>query len=522
MSRKLTAILGIAAAALFAAAPVHAQKSKNELRIVINDMFGAIDPYNFPHDEGGSFYRTIYDNLINFDEWNGKFVPNLAKSWKRIDDSTIEFDLRDDVTFHNGDKFTAEDVKATTDWLADEKTKIRFKDRYDWARTEILSPYKIRIHTSFPFSTDLSALSYRVKILDGKVMKTLEGHMEDYGRFQPVATGAYKVVDFDKNRGLTLEAVANHWDKSGYGRAPAQRVHGIPIPDRQTQVAQLITGGVDLLRNVQPDTAAELKAQGFVVTPTPAQNLLYVTLDAAGRSKSKLMTDERVRKAFIMAIPREQIVKTYVPGGDTAEVPLGICFKKTVACEITSPVIKYDPDGAKKLLAEAGYPNGVDLRLDVFEPSKQIAEAIAGEVRKVGFRTTVNPLTLGVYVKMRGDGEFTSFVGYYPTSTQPDVANLLDFFFGQDRDYWQDDSIHKAMDAGNTEFDTAKRTKLYTASLNKINEKAYILPVSELPLLFASTKEVKVLNNNQSSAESRLGDYAWSDYKEVRPTPPKD
>src|SRR3954471_23364738 len=121
MSRKaLAGALGAAALSLLLAVPAQAQKSKDTLRIVINDMFGAIDPYNFPHDEGGSFYRTIYDNLVNFDEWNGKFVAGLAKSWKRIDNQTIEMELRDDVTFHNGDKFTAQDVKDTTEWLGDE------------------------------------------------------------------------------------------------------------------------------------------------------------------------------------------------------------------------------------------------------------------------------------------------------------------------------------------------------------------------------------------------------------------
>ena len=521
MSRKLTGALGLAAAALLVAMPAHAQKSKDTLRVVIQDMFGAIDPYNFPHDEAGSFYRTLYNNLVDFDEWNAKFVPSLAKTWKRIDNQTIEFELREDVTFHNGDKFDADDVMETLNWLRDDKTKIRFKDRYDWQVPEKLGQYKVRVHSREPYSTDLSNLAYRFKILDGKVMRGLQ-NMSDYGRFSPVATGPYKVVDFDGNRGLLMEAVPNHWDKSGYDRAPAKRVHGIPIPDRQTSVAKFLAGEIDLLRNVEPETAKELGGLGNVVNPTPAQNLLYVTLDAAGRSKSKLMTDERVRKAFIMAIPRDQIVKTFVPGGETAEQPPGICFKRTVACKPDIGVYPYNPAEAKKLLAEAGYPNGVDLILDVFAPSKQIAEAIAGEIRKVGFRTTVNPMTLGVYVKRRGDGEFTAFVGYYPTAAQPDMANLLDFFFGADRDYWKDDKIMDIFQKGNLEFDLAKRTALYTPALNIINEKAYIYPMSELPLLFVSHKDVKVLNNPLSAAESRLGDYAWADYKEVRPTPPKN
>ena len=512
MSRKLAGILGLAAASLILAAPATAQKSKDTLRIVINDMFGAMDPYNFPHDEGGSFYRTVYSNLIDFDERKQVFVPSLAKSWKRVSNTVLEFDLRDDVKFHNGNKFDADDVVATFNWFNDPKTKIRFIDRYNWGTAEKLGEHKIRITAKQPFSTDMSAIAYRIKILDAETMKGLQS-MNDYGRFTPNATGVYKVVDFDQNRGLLLEAVPNHWDKSGYSRAPAKRVHGIPVPDRQTQIAKLLTNEVDLLRNVTAEDAKELKNQGFAVTPTPAQNLIYVTLDAAGRSKNKVMTDERVRKAFIMSIPRDQIVKTYVPGGDKAEQPLGICFKQTVACKLSTKVHDYNPEMAKKLLAEAGYPNGVDVVMDVFAPVRQIAEAIAGEARKVGFRMSINSMTLGVYVKRRGDGEFTAFTGYYPTSAQPDVANLLDFFFGADRDYWKDEGIAKAAAAGNLEFDLAKRTVIYTPALDAINTKAYIFPVAELPLVFAMNKDVKVLSNPTSAAESRLGDYAWSDYK---------
>ena len=306
----------------------------------------------------------------------------------------------------------------------------------------------------------------------------------------------------------------NHWDKSGYLRAPVKRLHGIPVPDRQTQIAKLMTGEVDLLRNVTAEDAKSLAGAGFVVTPTPAQNLLYVTLDAAGRSKNKAMTDERVRKAFIMSIPRDQVVKGYVPGGDKAEIPASICFKTTTACKPTTMPYPYNPAEARKLMAEAGHADGIDVVMDVFAPVKHIAEALAGEARKVGIRMTVNPMPLSVYVKRRGDGEFTAFTGFYPTAAQPDTANIFDVFFGGDRDYYKDPVIHKASEDGIKEYDLAKRTQIYTPALDQVNKKAYMLPLSELPLVFAHSKDVKVLRNKLSTAESRLGEYVWADYKE--------
>src|SRR3546814_10010540 len=156
-------------------------------------MFGSIDPYHFPHDEAGSFYRTIYQGLIEFDEYEGEFIPVLAKSWKRVSPTVLEFELRDDVTFHNGNKFTADDVVATIDYISDPKTRIRFKNRYDWAKAEKPGPYKVRITAEEAFSTDLSALAYRFKMLDAETMKGLD-KVSDYGRLTPVATGTYKEI----------------------------------------------------------------------------------------------------------------------------------------------------------------------------------------------------------------------------------------------------------------------------------------------------------------------------------------
>ena len=214
-----------------------------------------------------------------------------------------------------------------------------------------------------------------------------------------------------------------------------------------------------------------------------------------------------------MAVPREKIVKTLVPGGDSAEIPVSICFKRTTACAPTLSPYPYNPTEAKKLLIEAGYPNGVDITLKVFQPIKYLGEAIAGAVREVGFRASIEPLPLSLYVKQRGNGEFTAFVGYYPTASQPDTANLFDFFFGANRDYSKDPLIHEAADKGAVEFNLKKRTALYTPALNQINAKAYILPLSELPIVFGHSKNVTVLHNPLSTGESRLGDYAWSNYK---------
>jgi peptide/nickel transport system substrate-binding protein len=506
--RKFLSFAAAALAVLSTSAAV-AQKSEDTVRIAVNDSFATLDGFHFPLDEAAAFDRTVYLALMNLDQTKKQWVGILAKSFKRIDNQTLEFELRDDVSFHNGNKFDAQDVKGTLEYLADPATKLRFKSRYDWIKNvEILSPYKVRIHGSRPVVMDYGFLSFRMRMRDIETMNALDDKSE-YGK-TAVGTGPYRVASIDRNAGLALERVENHWEGGKYYPAPAKKVRALFIPDRQTQVAQLMTGNIDLMRNITSDDEKNLAQNpNLAVTPTGSEMLLYTTFDAAGRSKNKAMMDPRVRKAFIMAIDRDQLLKHLIPGGNIAVKTNAICFETALACETKTNVYPYNPAEAKRLLAEAGYPNGFDLQLDVHEPVRYVAEALAGEVRKIGIRASITSMPIAAYVKRRGDGEFTAFTGFNPAGTHPDAAQILDFFFGADRDYWNDPMIDTNIDLGEAEFDEAKRTALYTPILDKVNQEAYIFPISELPIVWAHHKDIVLKSNPLSNSLPMLGDYGW-------------
>ncbi|HEX3970577.1 MAG TPA: ABC transporter substrate-binding protein, partial [Stellaceae bacterium] len=97
--------------------PAFAGKADDTLRYAVNDWWSTLDPYQFPLDEAAVFFRNVYETLISYDERNHKFVPRLAKAWRQVDDKTFEFDLRDDVKFHNGDHFDADDVVGTINFV---------------------------------------------------------------------------------------------------------------------------------------------------------------------------------------------------------------------------------------------------------------------------------------------------------------------------------------------------------------------------------------------------------------------
>jgi peptide/nickel transport system substrate-binding protein len=511
MRKAFAGFVGAFALSLTAAAPTLAQKSADTLRIAVTDPWSTLDPYYFPQDEAAFFYRTIYESLVAYDERKHEFVPRLAKAWRRIDSRTLEFDLRNDVKFHNGDRFDAEDVKYTIDYIRDPKTQLRFKDRYDWVESvEIVDPYKVRVVSKAAFATDLQLMAYRYWIYNSKVHKKLE-NKADYGRVSPITTGPYRVVSMDPQKGMVLERFDDYYDKSGRYRAPIKRVVVIPIADRQTQVAQFFTGGVDVLRNVPADMARDLaRMPDARITPTHAGMLMYVTLDAAGRSDNKVMTDHRVRKAFMMAVDRQQLARTVIPGGEIADILDGICVRENIGCSTSTKPPAYDPDGARKLLAEAGYPDGFDMELNVHAPIKEIGEAVAGQIRKVGIRATVRPLPLALYVRLRGEGKMTAFTGFYPTGAQPDIENIFDFFFNGNRDYWNDPVIKETQRLGFVEFDQTKRTEIYRKGIDQVNTKNYILPLADLPIVFVHRKDVRIAENPLSTIDYRLGDIFWN------------
>jgi len=492
------------------AGPAAAGKSDDTLRIATTDWWSTLDPYVFTLDEAAVFYETVYETLLSYDERAHKFVPRLAKSWKQVDDKTIDFDLRDDVTFHNGDKFTADDVVATIKYITDPAVPLRHKDLYTWvASVEKLGPYKVRITAKTPFPTELSTIAYQFYIFDGKVLDKL-ADKADYGRTRPIATGPYRVVSLDQTK-MVLERYDRYYAKNSPFDVHVKHVIVTPIADRQTQIAQLMTGGIDLIRNVPADMARDLaKTPNMKVTARHNGVLMYVTLDAMGRSDNKAMTDQRVRRAFMEAIDRKELTKTVIPGGDIADLPDGICVKAVFGCASSTTPPAYDPANAKKLLAEAGYPNGLDLEFDVHEPVKEIGEAIAGMERKIGIRASVRPLPLSLYVRMRGEGKFTAFLGIRPTNALPDMNDLCDFFFNGNRDYWNDPLIRAAAKEGALEFDDAKRIKIYQRLIDQVNRKNYILPVADLPMVYVHSRDVRVVDDPLSPITTTVRDYVWS------------
>jgi peptide/nickel transport system substrate-binding protein len=144
---RLIHTLALAAVVGLTAIPAYGQKKEDTLRFAFNDSFTTLSNYVDAANEIGFYSRGVYESLLSYDEHTGKWLPKLAKSWTQPSPTIYEFDLQENVKFHNGNKFDADDVVATWENLLDPATKLRFKNRYDWiSKVEKLGPYKVRLH----------------------------------------------------------------------------------------------------------------------------------------------------------------------------------------------------------------------------------------------------------------------------------------------------------------------------------------------------------------------------------------
>ncbi len=302
-----------------------AQKSADAVRIAINFPIKRLSAYYQPDPEAGMFFRLMEEPLIRYDESEAKFLPALAKSWKRIDDRTLEFELQEGVKFHNGNVVTADDVVYIFNWRIDPKLRIPFATRFSWAEgIEKTGPMTVRIRAKEPTAVDMMVLAYNLFIQDSRVHEKLEDKSE-YG-LRPIGTGPIKPEKLDQNVTVVPFTENKHHEQVKF-----KRMIGMSIPDAQTQAAHILAGSVDA---IQPQTEDEManyaKQPSLKIVSKEQFSLLWLGLDTRNRSGRPELQDERVRKAIFMAIDRKGIAENFVPG-ESREID-ALCFDAMLAC----------------------------------------------------------------------------------------------------------------------------------------------------------------------------------------------
>jgi peptide/nickel transport system substrate-binding protein len=509
-SRLVAAVAGL----VFASAAAHAQAAKDTVRLAVYQPVPLIDTIYNPHPETSLVANVVFDTLVYFDALKRDYLPLLAKSWQRINDKTYEFKLREGVKFHDGSAFDADDVIYSFEVFMDPKYNFRFKDnRFGWIdKVEKIDAFTVRITSKEAFAPFLDRLTANAPIYPENVYRPLE-NKGDFGR-NPVGTGPYRVVSFDPAKGEVVYE-RNEAYAMGEVRRPGgvKRIILSSIPDQQTQVAKFLSGGLDLVYGLDPDIIPTLRANpNLAISVANTVSYTYIQFDTKDRTGIGAFKDKRVREALLKAIDRPALIKAFVPEELRSEQPQpAMCHEWHIGCSASLQPLAYDPAGAKKLLTEAGYPNGFELSIATWGPSRRIAEAVAGQLRKVGVNSKVDSSTIGVFVQKRADGKIQTQVSLWDNGVaQPDIESTMSFFYSpSSRDAIGDPILAKAVDEGRAELDPKKREAIYRAAFDRVTSEAYMMPLVPLPAIVAHDKNLQLLPGHKSPEGVELNYLSW-------------
>lgn len=333
-------------------------------------------------------YYHLYDPLVKRSA-DLTFGPGLAESWENVDDTTWRFNLREGVTFHNGNAFTAEDVVFTVNKA---RESIRPDLVANIADIKAIDDLTVEITTPEPYAVLPNDLA-EVLILDEEYTTETGDEQMD---LKPMGTGPYKLDEWIKEERLVLSAFDDYWA----GTPRIDTVTFRPITNPATRTAALLTGEVDVIQDLAVRDVERVRSEGgFSVVTRPS--LLNVVLAMDTREQSPTiegdnpMTDQRVREAIARAIDVDAINKIvmnglaspseqFVPASHTGFVD-GMNFREMYPMDI---------DKAKQLLADAGYPDGFTMTLDAtnnrYVNDAQIAQALASMLAKIGVTLELN------------------------------------------------------------------------------------------------------------------------------------
>jgi len=507
------ALTAAGAISALATSTAEAGMKSGTLNIAIAEQIEGISEFYSPSGESQLYTRVVMDRLFNLDHDTGKILPSLAKSAKQINPTTFEIELRDDITFHDGSKFDADDVVYTINWASNPKTKFRLKGpRFGCIKgAEKLGSHKVRILAKRPFSLAMITLSVGVPILPSDVHKAL-AKKSTFGR-KAVGSGAYKLVSLDENNGIVLEARDNFRHSNKSRPVPTiKRITIRPVIEEQTRIALMLTDEVDITRVSSRDTAAAMKANAkFRVTPVNGLQYNYLYLDAADRTGIGALKKVKVRQAIAHAINRAVIKANVIVGGDGAFDLKALCIPFQTGCGSSTTPYPYDPSKAKQLLAEAGHASGLTIELTAISRTRSVAEAISGYLRKVGVASSIKQVSFPVYRKLQRGGKLQALVNIFGSGGVPDTARVLSFHFNnKGRDYAKDARINQIAKLTTSTFDPAKRNALFSEAMDIINRQAYIIPIGAAPQVFLHSKDVAVPGTTINGYGAVINQLKWN------------
>jgi peptide/nickel transport system substrate-binding protein len=437
MKRKAILFTLLGLMVVFLAGQVGAQKPGGTLVVALESEVGILDPHL---TQGWVTYRVnheIYDCLVHEDLSTNKMpiplVPGLATKWEVSNDGlTYTFTLREGVKFHDGTPFNAEAVEFNLRRCTDPNFQYYYsradantKKLYGLIKDiKIISPYKIQLAFKEPYHSFIR-LDASITMGSGGIVSPEA--VKKYGNEgianHPVGTGPFVFVERVRGEKIVLKRNPDYWGD----KAKVERVIFRPMEEAASRINALETGEADIICVPPPDSIESMVKKGYVLSKGPVPHVWYLSFN----NKNDIMKNAKVRQAINFAIDREAISKSLLK--DTAMPAYGLLVPGDPSFDPNFKPYPYNIEQAKKLLAEAGYPNGFETTLQTSVGGSgqimpvAIAEWIQRDLGKVGIKVKLDTFEwityLGVWLK-----GMTPEVGMNQMSwgfTAPFLLNLI-------------------------------------------------------------------------------------------------
>lgn len=442
--------------------------AKDQLVVDLVNEPASLDPQLQWNPDSYYVYRNIFDNVVTRDD-AGQIVPQVAASWKQLSDTELELTIRDDITFHDGSKLTADDVvysiKRITDPAFASPQLGQFNKITDAIKT---GPNTVKVVTDGPYPTLLAQL-VKLSVVPQHVVEKVG---KDAFNAAPVGSGPY---EFDKwNRGVEVDLKRNdnYWGQKGVFKTVAFRA----VPDAATRIANLQAGTADLVVSLDSDLTKQLKAaSGVKVLSVPTERVGFLYLN----SQVPPFNNANLRRAAALAIDRQGIVDGILGGGERPlnqmATPAHFGYIKD------APTIPYDPEKAKEMVKAAG-PTAtiVFATAPVFD--QRVVQAVQQMLIEVGFKVEISMTDMATYLKtaQQPGQENRPMLSYGGWSCACQDVDGVEFPLMHSSSNWSrinNPQLDALLVAGRSTLDKDKRMAAYKAIQKIVSDNTYMIPL---------------------------------------------
>lgn len=459
-------------------------KSQDLIIAVLSDAT-KLDPHLGTDIPSANVYHgKIYEGLVKQDE-NMEIKPSLATEWKQVNDLTWEFKLRQGVKFTDGTDFTADAVKKTIERVQAKETASPRANLFAMIKeVKIVDEHTVQLITAYPYAPLLSNLAhYSAGIISPKSIESKANIGQN-----PVGTGPFKLKEWKPGQEIVLEKNPDYWGKKPTINTVTFKV----VPEDSTRIAMVETGEANIADPVPVTEVDRLEnSDKMKLLRTTALGNDYIGFNL----QKKPFDNPKVRQAISYAIDTKAILKgVYNDVGKLANAPMG---PSVFGYSDKIKGYSYDPEKAKKLLAEAGYPNGFKTTIWTNDNKERVnvAEVVQSQLKGIGIDVQTKVVEWGAYLDATAKGQQDMYILGWSNMTGDADYNQYFLFDSEaagnpgNRSFYKNPEVDQLISQGRQETDPEKRKKIY--------EDAQKIEMKDAPMVFVRNSEfLTAVGNN--------------------------